>query len=445
VPDPVPQTSTPERLSADELRVAWPILSAEDRAEGFLLLPRDDAEEFFIELDAHDQSTLLAAIPPYARRFWFRVLAPDDAADVLQEVGPEERAALLAFVDDISRNEISGLLAYAEDDAGGLMSPRFARVRPEATVDEAISYLRRQALSRLETIYYAYALDPHQRLQGVVSFRELFVAPPHKHVADVMRTDVISVPEDMDQEEVARLFAQRDLMALPVLDADGRMKGIVTADDIVDVVEEEATEDIQKLGGMEALDTPYLRTPFLEMVQKRGGWLAALFLGEMLTASAMGFYEHEIARAVVLALFIPLIISSGGNAGSQATTLVIRAMALGEVRPRDWWRVIRREFFSGLVLGIGLSAIGFFRIVVWEHLFHSYGPHYLLVAGTVAFSLIGVVTWGTLAGSMLPFLLRRLGFDPASASAPFVATLVDVSGLVIYFTVAQLVLSGTLL
>ncbi|HEY0840054.1 MAG TPA: magnesium transporter, partial [Vulgatibacter sp.] len=282
-------------------------------------------------------------------------------------------------------------------------------------------------------------------LEGVVSFRELFVAPPQKHVADVMRTEVISVHEDMDQEAVAQIFATRGLMALPVLDADGRMKGIVTSDDIVDVVQEEATEDIQKLGGMEALDMPYLRTPFLEMVRKRAGWLAALFLGEMLTATAMGYYEHEIARAVILALFVPLIISSGGNAGSQATTLVIRAMALGELRIRDWWRVIRREFSSGLLLGTILAAIGFVRIVLWEQAFHSYGEHYLLVAGTVSFSLVGVVTWGTLAGSMLPFLLRRFGFDPASASAPFVATLVDVSGLVIYFSVAQAILSGTLL
>lgn len=436
----------PEGFSADELRAAWPVLSTEDRAEGFQLLPPADAEDFFHELNSHDQASLLLSVAPAARRLWLKSLAPDDAADVLQEMEPEDRVAILSLFDEISRNEVSGLLAFAEDAAGGLMSPRFARVRPDATVDEAISYLRRQArINRLETIYYAYVLDGLQRLKGVVSFRELFVAPPDKHVADVMRTEVISVPENMDQEAVAHIIATRGLMALPVLDSDGRMKGIVTADDIVDVVQEEATEDIQKLGGMEALDMPYLRTPFGEMVRKRAGWLAALFLGEMLTATAMGYYEHEIARAVILALFVPLIISSGGNAGSQATTLVIRAMALGELRVRDWWRVIRREFFSGLSLGLILAGIGFVRIVLWEQLFQSYGEHYFLVAGTVAFSLVGVVTWGTLAGSMLPFLLRRLGFDPASASAPFVATLVDVSGLVIYFSVAQLILSGTLL
>ncbi|WP_050726248.1 magnesium transporter [Vulgatibacter incomptus] len=444
---PVPSTlPDSESIRADDLRAVWPILSAEDRAEGFLLLPRDDAEEFFLELDSHDHAALLMAVPPNARRLWLRYLAPDDAADAIQQLEPEERGELLCLLDDLARNEVSGLLAYADDAAGGLMSPRFARVRPDATVDEAIAYLRRQARNQqIETVYYAYVLDGMQRLLGVVSFRELFVASPEKHVSEVMKTEFISLPEDMDQEAVARIFAQRDLMALPVLDAEGRMKGIVTADDIVDVVEEEATEDIQKLGGMEALDMPYLRTPFGEMVRKRAGWLAALFLGEMLTATAMGHFEDEIAKAVVLALFVPLIISSGGNSGSQATTLVIRAMALGELRIRDWWRVIRRELASGLSLGVILASIGFARIVIWEHAFHSYGEHYLLVAGTVALSLIGVVTWGTLAGSMLPFLLKRIGFDPASASAPFVATLVDVSGLVIYFTVAQVILSGTML
>ena len=232
---------------------------------------------------------------------------------------------------------------------------------------------------------------------------------------------------------------------MPVVDADDRMKGIVTIDDIVDVVQEEATEDVQKYGGMEALDTPYLQTPFFSMIEKRAGWLSILFIGEMFTASAMGHFEHEIARAVVLALFVPLIISSGGNSGSQASTLVIRAMALGEVKLRDWWRIIQHELAAGLVLGLILGTIGFLRILAWEGLFNTYGEHYMLIAFTVALSLVGVVTWGTLSGSMLPFILRKLGFDPASASAPFVATLVDVSGLIIYFSVADLLLSGTLL
>jgi magnesium transporter len=249
----------------------------------------------------------------------------------------------------------------------------------------------------------------------------------------------------MDQEALGRLFANSRFLAIPIVDDERRLKGIVTLDDIVDVVQEEATEDIQRIGGMDALDAPYLQIGLGRMLRKRAGWLSALFLGEMLTATAMGYFEDEIARAVVLALFVPLIISSGGNSGSQATTLVIRAMALGEVKLRDWWRVVRREAFAGIGLGAILGAIGMTRILLWEGLFHTYGEHAFLVALTVGLSLIGVVLWGTLSGSMLPFVLRRIGFDPASASAPFVATLVDVSGLVIYFSVATVILRGTLL
>ncbi|HEY4572441.1 MAG TPA: magnesium transporter, partial [Thermoanaerobaculia bacterium] len=248
-----------------------------------------------------------------------------------------------------------------------------------------------------------------------------------------------------DQEEISQLFSRYDLIALPVLDPEGRMKGIVTVDDIVDVVEQEATEDIQKMGGSEALDAPYLQVGMLSMVRKRAGWLSALFLGELLTATAMGYYEKEIARAAILAIFVPLIISSGGNSGSQATTLIIRALALSEVRLRDWWRVFRRELVAGLGLGTILGALGFTRIVIWQKAFDTYGVHGYLIAFTVAMSLVGVVLWGTLIGSSLPFVLRRLGFDPASASAPFVATLVDVTGLIIYFSVASLILRGTLL
>jgi magnesium transporter len=249
----------------------------------------------------------------------------------------------------------------------------------------------------------------------------------------------------MDQEAVSKLFAEHNFLAMPVVDAERRVKGIVTVDDIVDVVQEEATEDIQKLGGMEALDAPYLSIGFGAMLRKRGGWLSVLFISEMLTASAMAVFEKEIARAVVLALFVPLIISSGGNSGSQASTLVVRALALGELTLRDWWRVIRREFMAGLSLGLILATLGFCRILSWQFLFNLYGEHYFLIACTVAFSLIGVVMFGTMAGSMLPLILRRLGFDPASASAPFVATLVDVTGIVIYFTVASVILRGTLL
>jgi magnesium transporter len=250
----------------------------------------------------------------------------------------------------------------------------------------------------------------------------------------------------MDQEQLAQIFTEKHLLAVPIVDATGHMKGIVTVDDIVDVVSEEASEDIQKIGGTEALDGPYLEVGFLQMVRKRGGWLAALFLGEMLTATAMGHFEKEIAKATVLALFIPLIISSGGNSGSQATTLVIRAMALGEVRLKEWWRVVRREFASGLALGCMLGSIGYVRIILWQTIgWYDYGVYHQFVALSVALSLVGVVLFGTLAGSTLPFILRLLKFDPASASAPFVATLVDVTGLIIYFTVASMILAGRLL
>ncbi|MBK8690800.1 MAG: magnesium transporter [Deltaproteobacteria bacterium] len=433
------------RLTGDELRDAWAVLSSIERLEGFQHLDRSEADEFFLGLSTHEQAAMLRSMRSGERRLWLRLLAPDDAADLVQELPEDERAAFLGQLDDVSRREVAALMAYAEDAAGGLMSPRFARLRPEMTVDEAIRYLRRQAREQLETIYYAYVLDQEQRIRGVVTFRDLFTAPGGKPLAEVMHTAVISVPDTMDQEAVARVIAEHDLNALPVVDADGRMKGIVTVDDIVDVVQHEATEDIQKLGGMEALDTPYMETSFGAMVRKRGGWLAALFVGEMLTASAMAHYEHEIARALVLTIFIPLIISSGGNSGSQATTLIIRAMALGEITGRDWWLIVRREIAAGLTLGAILATIGFVRVLVWHSFVHSYGPAYVRIGMTVAFSLIGVVSWGTIAGSMLPFIVKRFGFDPATASAPFVATLVDVAGVIIYFNVAQVLLRGTLL
>lgn len=422
----------------------WNTLTPEEQVVAFKKIPHSEADDFFLALSARDQSALLLALPEGERRLWIRLLPPDDATDLIQETPEEERPALLALLDEFTRREVLALLAYKEDEAGGLMSPRFARLRPDMTIDEAITYLRRQA-EQVETIHYAYALDSEQRLLGVVPLRRLFSANREQTVREVMRTDFIAASDEMDQEALAKLFSEEHLLAMPIVDKEGRMKGIVTVDDIVNVVTEEASEDIQKIGGMEALETPYLQTTLGEMVKKRGGWLATLFVGEMFTATAMGYFEMEIARAVVLILFVPLIISSGGNSGSQATSLVIRAMALGEVRLRDWWRVVRREIAAGLALGCILGLIGLIRIVAWQAVRPLYGEHYVLVAFTVALSLIGVVLFGTIAGSMLPFLLRRLGLDPASASAPFVATLVDVTGLVIYFTVASFILSGTLL
>ena len=432
-------------LAADDLRESWRLLAPEDRLEAFLDLPRPEAEDFFLELSAKDEYEMVCAIPPEQRRSWMRLLPPDDAADLVQEASEDQREALLALLDEPTRREVMALLAYAEDDAGGLMNPRYARVRADVSVDEAISYVRKQAREHLENVYYVYVNDAEQRLVGVVSLRELFAAASDRTVRDIMSTSLVTARSDMDQEELSRLFAAHDLQAIPVVDANGRMQGIVTVDDIVDVIQEEATEDIQKMGGTQALGAPYLQLGLLQMVRKRVGWLAALFVSEMLTTTAMAHFEAEITRAVVLAVFIPLIISSGGNSGSQATTLVIRAMALGEVRLRDWWIVIRRELASGLGMGIVLGTIGFARVLLWQGLFHSYGQHFMLVALTIGGSVVGVVTWGTFAGSMLPFLLRRVGLDPASASAPFVATLVDVTGILIYFTIASQILRGTLL
>ncbi|MCC6588178.1 MAG: magnesium transporter [Bryobacterales bacterium] len=430
--------------NAEDLLAIWPSLDAAGRCAAFQRLPRDQEDDLFLQLPSYDQLSLLNCLSPGERRIWLRLLEPDDAADVIQYAPPEERPNLVALLDETARREVNALLAYQEDAAGGLMSPRFARLRPDSTIDEAIAYLRRQA-GTVETIYYAYALDEGQHLQGVVSFRDLFSADRSKKVRDVMRTRFITVPENMDQEAIAQIFAAHHLLAVPVVDPANRMVGIVTLDDIVHVVREEASEDIQKLGGTAALDEPYLATGFWPMIRKRGGWLAVLFLGEMLTATAMGYFEHEIARAVVLALFVPLIISSGGNSGSQATTLIIQAMATHEVRLADWWRIMRREATIGFVLGVILAAIGLVRIMVWQTLWKPYGPHALYVGLTVATSLVGVVMFGSLAGSMLPFILRRFGLDPASASAPFVATLVDVTGLVIYFSAASVILSGLLL
>jgi magnesium transporter len=433
-------------LAVDDLLETWRLLSSDERLEAFLDLPRAEAEDFFLDRSARDEYELIHDMPAPQRRSWMRLLPPDDAADVVQEAeDTAEREELLALLDDQTRHEVLALLAYAEDDAGGLMNTRYARVRPDVSVDEAIAYLRRQGRDKLEHVNDIYVLEADQKLLGVVSLRDLFTAASGRTVRELMATDLVTAAEDLDQEALGRLFAQHDLSAIPVVDANGHMKGIVTVDDIVDVLQEEATEDIQKIGGTEALDAPYLEIGLPQMVKKRVVWLAALFLSEMLTTTAMSRFEAEISRAVVLAVFIPLIISSGGNSGSQATTLVIRAMALGEVKLRDWWRVVRRELATGVMMGAVLGAIGFARVLLWHQLFHSYGDHSMVIAMTIGLSVLGVVTWGTLAGSMLPFVLRRVGLDPASASAPFVATLVDVTGIVLYFSIATVILRGTLL
>jgi magnesium transporter len=411
------------------------------------------AENLHIETKTIDGKNRAKALVDYARangvtqillnrdttpRKWWR-----PGLDFTEEVLERAHEMEVTVVAESSRHGRAAS-PYPEDEAGALMHKGYVQISPEMTVEEAIAQVRQQA-EKVEMIYYAYALDDGGHLLGVVSFRELISAARTRKVREVMHTDYASVQEDTDQETVAQLLAKRKLLAVPVLDSDGHMIGVVTSADVAGIVLEEAGEDIVKIGGMEALEGPYLEVTFAQMVRKRAGWLAILFVGEMLTATAMGFFSAEIERAVVLALFIPLIISSGGNSGSQATTLVIRAMALGEVRLRDWFRVIRREMAAGVTLGAILGMIGITRIFVWHALRGTYGPHYLVVALTIGCSLIGVVLFGTMAGSMLPFILRRAGLDPASASAPFVATLVDVTGLIIYFSVASVILRGILL
>jgi len=407
-------------------------------------LPLDVASSALAEMEAaeHPEEMLLAVGPEYAAEL-VEEMPSDDAADLVGELSAGEREAVLAEITD--RADVERLLRYPEDSAGGLMTTNVVTVREDATVGEAIEAIRQQSDEDESQLYQVYAVEAHAHLRGIVPVARLIVTAPNRLVRDVMEQPVVQVQPEQDQEEVARLMARYNVAAVPVVDVTGRLLGRITFDDVVDVVEAETTEDLLKFGGMEALDAPYLKVAFGRMVRKRAGWLAALFLGEMLTATAMAFFQEEIAKAVILALFVPLIISSGGNSGSQASTLVIRAMALGEVNLRDWWRVIRRELAAGLVLGTVLGAIGFLRITLWHAITGIYGDHYLLIAFTVFGSLIGVVTFGTMTGSLLPFILRRLGFDPASASAPFVATLVDVTGLVIYFTVASIILRGTLL
>ncbi|MHB8839488.1 MAG: magnesium transporter, partial [Gemmatimonadaceae bacterium] len=364
----------------------------------------------------------------------------------------------LDAIPEETRRETERLLEYPADSAGGLMTTEVVSVLESETVEAALTQVRAIARGgRREAMNTIYAVDAAGSLTGVLSLRELLAAPEGARIHDVAWTDVQTVIGSADREEVARVTSEYDLVAVPVVDERGRLLGAVTVDDVIDAIEEEQTEDVQKLGGMQALDEPYMQTGFLALLKKRAGWLAVLFIGEMFTASAMGYFESELQRASVLMLFVPLIISSGGNSGSQATSLIIRSLALGEAKLSDWWRVAIRELSSGLSLGGILGGIGAFRVLLWQLLAdkgfrlgglligYDYGPNYMLVAITVGLTLVGVVTFGTLAGSMLPFLLRRVGFDPASASAPFVATLVDVTGLVIYFTVALIILRGTLL
>ena len=419
-------------------------LSLEDQVIVFRVLPRKAAAAVFEYLSQEAKEGLLKTMAQGEVAELLNNMAPDDRTLFLEELPAEVTRELLALLTPAERSVAVSLLGYPEKSVGRLMTPQYLAVREHWTIQQVLDYVRTHGHDS-ETLNVIYVVDDTGLLIDDVRIREFLLAPVDRKVADLMDRRFVALTATDDQETAVGVFRQYDRSALPVTDTTGMLIGIVTIDDVLDVAEATATREIQRIGGSEALDEPYMQVGFGRMIQKRAGWLTALFLGEMLTATAMGAFEKEISKAVVLALFVPLIISSGGNSGSQASTLVIRALALGEVTVRDWWQVMRREIFAGLSLGVILGSIGFLRITVWSAFSNIYGPHWLLVAITVAVALVGVVLWGTLSGSLLPFLLKRLGFDPAASSAPFVATLVDVTGLVIYFSVALVVLRGTLL
>lgn len=395
-------------------------------------------------LDFPLQEDVIRTLSPAKIAELMNELPADDRTAFLEELPSEAVKELIKLLDPEERRITLSLLGYKENSVGRIMTPDYIAVREEWSVKEVLDYIREHGKDS-ETIDVIYVIDEKGQLLDDFRIREFLLVSPDTVVHTLMDDRFVSLHANDDQEEAIQVFRMENRVALPVVDDQGVLLGIVTIDDMLWIANEEHTEDIQKIGGTEALDEPYLDMPLLRLVKKRVGWLVVLFIGEMLTATAMGFFEDEIAKAVVLALFVPLIISSGGNSGSQASTLIIQAMALGEIGISDWWRVMRREIISGLLLGGVLGAIGFLRILLWNSLFHTYGDHTVLIGATVGISLVGVVLWGTLSGSMLPLLLKKCGADPATSSAPFVATLVDVTGLLIYFTVAYTLMKGILL
>ncbi|HEY5895860.1 MAG TPA: magnesium transporter [Chthoniobacterales bacterium] len=419
-------------------------LPQEEQVIIFRVLPSSVAADTFEYLDVDVQTRLIHAMGQEQVAAILNEMSPDDRTTLLEELPANVVSQLLRLLTPRERAVAQSLLNYPESSVGRLMTPNFVSVRESWTVAQVLDHIRRHGADS-ETLNVIYVVDEAGHLVDDVRINEFLLKPLETEVRLLHGGKVPPLKVTDLESEAVEIFRKYDRTVLPVVDSDEKLLGIVTVDDVLDVAVEETTEDIQKLGAVEALDEPYLDVSLWKLVRKRAVWLVVLFVGEMLTATAMGVFEEQIARAVVLALFVPLIISSGGNSGSQATTLIIRAMALGEVRLRDWWRVMRREVQAGFFLGCILAVIGFARITIWTLFSKQYGPHGMLVGATVSLSLVGVVLWGTLAGSMLPFILRRLGLDPATSSAPFVATLVDVTGLIIYFSIATTVLRGTLL
>ncbi len=413
----------------------------------FMLLPQARMMEVFEELELPEQQTILGHLDDTFLAPLLQEVPTEVTAKLFKKL-PEKMVKKMSTLMNKERvSEIREILEYPAETVGAIMRTNFINVGPDSTAKATMALLQARSRVRIEEdIHMIFVTNGNRRLLGGVALRTLIAAPNDIKMREIMSPmSPIRILVTMDREAAAEIFSRYKVMSAPVVDADNRLVGVLDADDVIQVIEQETTEDIQKLAGVEALEDPYFLTPFKDMVRKRATWLCVLFVGETLTATAMAFFEKEIARAVVLALFIPLIISSGGNSGSQAATLIVRALALKEITFRDWWRVMRREFFSGLVLGLILGSIGFFRIFVWAQFTSIYGPHYMLVAAAVAAALVLVVLWGSLSGSILPIILMKIGLDPAVVSAPFVATLVDVTGLVIYFSVSMLILKGSLL
>ncbi len=418
------------KLKIEEAKFVYKQLDEQVAADVLVELEDDVREEFLASLTSKEIAEHIDNMDS------------DDAADVIAELPDDVQDEVLSQMEDSEQaSDIVDLLNYDENTAGGVMGTELVRVHLNSNSVDCVREIREQA-DVVENVYTVYVVDDDEKLVGLLSLKKLVISPNRSKIADIYEPKVISVKTNTDAEEVANIMDKYNLVVVPVVDPLGRLVGRITIDDIVDVRREEETEDAQKMAGVEAFDEPYMSLSILEILKKRAGWLIVLFLGETLTASAMGFFENEIAKVVILALFVPLIISSGGNTGSQASTLVIRALALGEVTVKSWWTIIKREIKVGLILGIILGIIGFLRVAIWAQFTTIYGPHWLEIGSVVGLSLVGVVLWGNTVGSLFPLILKRLGLDPAVSSAPFVATLVDVTGLIIYFSVASLLLGS---
>ncbi len=440
-------------LSREEMLLQHPSDIAEtigelkdsDQAIAFLMLPPNLKTTVFSYLDTSTQETVLKNI------------GSDELGSILNEMAPDDRTALFEEFPDLLIKDVINLLnedqrkvalnliGYPENSVGRLMTPYYIQVKKNWTCDYTLAHIRAHG-KKADTLNYVYVIDDNQVLIDDIHIGKVLLAQPEEHIESLMDSAYLCLKGSMNSEDAIKIFGKYDRSALPVVSDHGVLVGIVTVDDMLDIIEQRDTEDIQKFGGLEALDLPYVDTSLFVMVQKRATWLVILFLSEMLTATAMGYFESTLERAAVLNLFIPLIISSGGNSGSQAATLIIRAMAIKELKLSDWWYVMRKEIFSGLMLGSILGVIGFTRITVWQLTgLYDHGIYWFYVALTIGFSLVGIVLWGTLSGSMVPFILKGFGLDPATSSAPFVATLVDVTGIIIYFAVATTILHGKLL